>query len=198
MLIMSLSRLGLVYQYDTSVSFQNSTPYSLHIDNQKLKRPELNCINGYGLRLYSNDFCDFQQSEDTVSTVNTVQRFKLFVFDINTQTYMLDNYNVSQTLEQDSLGRYYLDFRFNDILDFMNHENGDYLIFIVSQLHNRRTITNCRSYGCLYTSTDYFRYQYYQDRGSGSLVPTDAEGNPKDPVTPNPPDEEKDPNQRRY
>lgn len=195
---MILSHHGLVYQSDCSVSFQNSNPYSLHIDNQRLKRPELTCVGGYGLRLYANDFCNFTETGSTVSTVNTIQSFKLFVFDINTQTYLLENYNTftHHTLEEDSVGKYYMDFRFNDILDFMNNDDGDYLIVIVSQLTNRRSITNGRSYSCLYTSTDYFRYQYYADSKTGSLVPSDSEGNPKKPTTDDPTPE--DPNKRYH
>lgn len=194
--ILFVNNFGVKYCANQS-SCENSADYSFGCDNQWFVSPELKYMVDNGFKLYLNDFIDFSISDDNYINTAIVESLYLTVYNIKTGTYEHENFNLIDytDIQQDADGNYYVDILFNDLLTYMNKEDGDYLIFIASTLRSSYYShafdiipplqRNFYNFHTKYQSGDYWRYKYFSDIGSGLLVSID------NPDISEPPPEEK-------
>lgn len=156
--------------------------YSICSDYQDFMTPSLKYKVNEGFRLYLNDFHSSTIINDIYEIVNSLSNLMLYVYDLNTHMYLTENSNLLEFSDvcQDTEGNYYIDIPFNGLLDYMNTVNGDYVIGVISLISANKYVyefDNINGYtmNTIYSSYDYWRYQYFSSSGTGVLVPSDAE-----------------------
>lgn len=187
---------GLNMVYDN-----NLASLSLCQDFQDFEVPELGYMpaDGGAFRIYLNDFHGSSIDNSVYSLTNGLTGLQLFVYDLKTNMYLSENLNLLaiHDVEKDDYERYYFDVKFVEVLPYLNTIDGDYLIVlgttltsskIIYAIQNKATNPHHFRFTTLYTTIDYWRYQYSASSGSGLLVPTDSSGNPTNPSDPENPD----------
>lgn len=153
--------------------------------------PDLKYVVGTGFRIFLNDYNAFTTTTDVSTKFGQLKNLSVTVYDINSKQYMTENLDILQHCEilQDKDGNGYIDLPFSTYFQYMNTISADFLIVIAS---NFRSFTDAKAFSGASNSSafvqtvDYpnlrlFRYKYWADTGSGLLIETDADGNPKDP-----------------
>lgn len=199
---------GIIYSKGLNITYSDSqSPLTICMDWQTFKCPELAYMPaGQGaFRLYVNDFYGSTYENEVYTITNGLTGLVLFVYDFKTKTYLTENLNLLSLhdLEQDDQDRYYFDISFEEVLPYLNTIDGDYLIVVSSEITSVKSMEAIQSdnlkarynFKTLYTSMDYWRYQYYAGSGAGILVPTDADGSPLNPDNPDNPDNPEKPDQ---
>lgn len=161
--IVLVKNLNITYGW-TSLS------YNLCQDFLTLRVPELEYKQEGAFRIYLHDFYGSLFEGEAYTVDNALTGLQLFVYDLNSKTYLTENLNVLSVsdLSQDERNRYYVDVKFTDVLPYLNTRNGDYLITLGTTLRSTKILnalknaSNASAYNFKtnYTTIDYWRYKY--------------------------------------
>lgn len=163
--------------------------WSFFADWQDFQCPDLKLADDY-FRLYMNDIHGSTIVETDYEVTNSLTSLGLYIYDFNSQTSLVSGDSILSLsdLQQDEDGRYYVDIPLSRYA-YLTQGNGDFLIGVGSVLNSTKTFNLTPAFPSqtvLYEDLSYWRYQYYSSSGSGLLVPSDAEGNPREPDDPIP------------
>ena len=126
---------------------------------------------------------NFSDDEDWDKNYDLSNRLNLILHVLDTNTNSIVTDTSLNGIDIDDDGNYYVDIFFDDTLSYMNKFDGDYIIFIGSNLTSTKTydIINCpQAFTTLFQSVDYWRYVYYSDIGAGILRQVNDDGSLKE------------------
>lgn len=126
---------------------------------------------------------NFSEDEDWDKNYDLSNRLNLILHVLDTNTNSIVTDTTLNGIDIDDDGNYYVDIFFDDTLSYMNKFDGDYIIFIGSNLTSTKTydIINCpQAFTTLFQSVDYWRYVYYSDLGAGILRQVNDDGSLKE------------------
>lgn len=192
-----ISPNSFLYTHNVPVYYRNSTwgtayTYDNFIDYRVLRNPSLVYSNGGSdsyFRYWQGDFHTDYYSNDYYELTSSINKIYFYAIDLSTNQYVYDGLVISDKIEEFSQdGNYYFDVNLDGLLPQLTFKSGNYLISFATIMNSNKhstwatALTSSNFYfNTLYTTIGYWRFQYNASTKTGTLVPTDSEGNPTNP-----------------
>ena len=179
--------------YMRSGSVRQTQEISPMVEWVSLFTPYLELHTNNTFRLYLNDMWgNGNNIYEDLTSYYTIRRYLaniyMSVYDLANHTYITQPIDIlpNVTVNQDENNCYYIDLPFSLYFNYMNNNDGDYLILFSTDYHswfhwNTFNIFNPETE---YVSIDEFRYIYNTSTGIGQIVPLDYDNtnNNQEPI----------------